>query len=539
MPTESSASQTISQPRSCTFTDGDVGAGVVGQAGPLLHQVGALERVGLDPPGGGHPDLHGRGGLADGRHHGADRARVEALLAVHVAGVHVEARDPERRHGAGVAREVARGHRDRRVDVGRAGRRWGSTGASPGHLLVRPTSPFTGERSRHDMGPASTFSAPTATSARASARLSRRMPPVRPRETPLRDDQCAPPPGVIRTSPGAAGLPLVRSAASVRLGSGGPSSRPSASGSGSPAGCATSRAASGPCSSRRTKPSSSRIGTFAATALSYFEPGSSPTTTKAVFFDTDPAARPPRARIASLASSRDQVGQRPGDDDREPLERARHRLVGLLDEVHPGGAPLLDDLAVPVHGEPLADRRRDRRARPRRRRPAPPRSAASMASTERKCRARACAAVGPTWRMDSPTSTFHSGRCRALSRFASSLRPFAERFAGLRAEQRDAREVVLGEREHVALVLHDPGREQRRRRLVAEDLDVERAAPGDVEQPLAQLRGTGPGVGAAQVLVALAHLPQLGAALGAVGGHDERVLVARCGPRRPARAPRG
>ena len=47
--------------------------------------------------------------------------RVEALLAVAVTRVDVQARDAERRHGAGVAGEVARAHRDRRVHVGRSG----------------------------------------------------------------------------------------------------------------------------------------------------------------------------------------------------------------------------------------------------------------------------------------------------------------------------------------------------------------------------------------------------------------------------------
>src|SRR3954470_24307305 len=67
---------------------------------------------------------------------------------------------------------------------------------------------------------------------------------------------------------------------------------------------ASSRAASGPDSLSTWKPCSSRIGTLRETALSYFDPGLPPTTTKAVLFDTDDAALPPRARIASLAPSR-------------------------------------------------------------------------------------------------------------------------------------------------------------------------------------------------------------------------------------------
>ena len=58
-------------------------------------------------------------------------------------------------------------------------------------------------------------------------------------------------------------------------------------------------------------------------------------------------------------------------------------------------------------------------------------------------------------------------------------------------------------REQVALVGDDAGLQQRDRRLVAEALDVERAAAGDVEHPLPQLRRARPGVRAADVGVAL------------------------------------
>ena len=53
-------------------------------------------------------------------------------------------------------------------------------------------------------------------------------------------------------------------------------------------------------------------------------------------------------------------------------------------------------------------------------------AAASIASIEVNSRARAWAAVGPTCRMDSPTSTRHSGRSFADSRLTSSLRPLAD-----------------------------------------------------------------------------------------------------------------
>jgi hypothetical protein len=49
------------------------------------------------------------------------------------------------------------------------------------------------------------------------------------------------------------------------------------------------------------EPSSSSTGTFNGTALSYFEPGLSPTTTKSVFFDTEPLTLPPATSTASVA----------------------------------------------------------------------------------------------------------------------------------------------------------------------------------------------------------------------------------------------
>src|SRR5699024_3715476 len=58
-------------------------------------------------------------------------------------------------------------------------------------------------------------------------------------------------------------------------------------------------------SSRRVKPFSSSTGTPSSTARSCLEPGLSPATTYEVFFDTDPAALPPRAKMASLAPSRE------------------------------------------------------------------------------------------------------------------------------------------------------------------------------------------------------------------------------------------
>jgi hypothetical protein len=68
---------------------------------------------------------------------------------------------------------------------------------------------------------------------------------------------------------------------------------------------ATPSAASGPCSSSTSKASAPlSTGTFSSRALSYLDPGASPTTTKLVFFETELATLPPREVIASVAESR-------------------------------------------------------------------------------------------------------------------------------------------------------------------------------------------------------------------------------------------
>src|SRR5262245_44140380 len=58
---------------------------------------------------------------------------------------------------------------------------------------------------------------------------------------------------------------------------------------------AASPAAAGPSESSTRRPASSRTGTPSDAALSSFEPGLSPATTKLVFFDTEPDTFPPRA----------------------------------------------------------------------------------------------------------------------------------------------------------------------------------------------------------------------------------------------------
>src|SRR5699024_7852475 len=50
-----------------------------------------------------------------------------------------------------------------------------------------------------------------------------------------------------------------------------------------------------------------------------------------------------------------------GHDDGESFERARNRLIDLVGHSDSGGAPFLDDPAVPILGKPFGDCRRDGR----------------------------------------------------------------------------------------------------------------------------------------------------------------------------------
>ena len=105
-------------------------------------------------------------------------------------------------------------------------------------------------------------------------------------------------------------------------------------------------------------------------------------------------------------------------------------------------------------------------------------------------------------------------------------------------EERAGRQLLVGQVEQVALVGHQAVVEQGDDRLVAERLDVERAARGEVEQPLAELRRAGHGVGAAPVDLALVPA-QRRAALRALRGGTGTPARRRCAGRRPARRPRG
>ncbi len=98
--------------------------------------------------------------------------------------------------------------------------------------------------------------------------------------------------------------------------------------------------------------------------------------------------------------------------------------------------------------------------------------------------------------------------------------------AGLPGEERASQEIRGGQREEIALVMHEAALEKRDRGLPTQALDVHGAAGGHVEKPLSQLRGAGARIRTADVDVAFLFRRELCAALRARGRHDERALAA-------------
>src|SRR5215216_1767659 len=79
-------------------------------------------------------------------------------------------------------------------------------------------------------------------------------------------------------------------------------------------------------------------------------------------------------------------------------------------------------------------------------------------------------------------------------------------------EERSSQEGFFGEAEQVPFVDQQAGLQQGGAGLIAKVLDIQGAPAGDMEQPLAQLRGAGAMVGAAEIGVAFSLVLQLRAA---------------------------
>ena len=171
----------------------------------------------------------------------------------------------------------------------------------------------------------------------------------------------------------------------------------------------------GPFSSSASNAASSRIVTPSCSALASFEPGLSP--------DHD-VARLLRHAAGDLAAARRDLGrgfvaraalERAGEHERQPGERSSSTSVapapGSPAKFTPASRSRVDQTPVAIDREPRRDALRDRRA------DAVDRGELLLARVRRSrrdrrtLRASACAAVGPTWLMPSPTSTRHSGRC--------------------------------------------------------------------------------------------------------------------------------
>ncbi len=108
--------------------------------------------------------------------------------------------------------------------------------------------------------------------------------------------------------------------------------------------------------------------------------------------------------------------------------------------------------------------------------------------------------------------------------------------AGLSPEERRLEQIVLGEREQVSLVADRLGLEQARCGLVAEDLDVERAAARDVEHAFPELRGGstagwGQRMSASPSLAGASGVSHSGQWVGITNSYSSPVRASTTGPR--------
>ena len=186
--------------------------------------------------------------------------------------------------------------------------------------------------------------------------------------------------------------------------------------------------------------------------------------------------------------------------------------------------PLFHDGGVPVDSEPLHDRGGDRRAYP----------VHDGEGIRRSGRDRVDRAEGLGQRPGRGRPHVPDGQrdqdppqrpgLRLVQVGEQGVRDQLEA-AGLVHEERAGRQLLIGQVEQVALVGHEAVAEQRDDRLVAECLDVKRAAGGEVEEPLAELCRARDRIRAPPVDLSLVP-PEHGAAFRALAGELELPLVA-------------
>ena len=242
-----------------------------------------------------------------------------------------------------------------------------------------------------------------------------------------------------------------------------------------------------------------------------------------------PTRRPCRPGLQRLGGAvAGELLQRPGDDDGQPLERARSLVDLVLLGAHPGlGATARRSSLVPVDVEPVAHGLADDRADPVDGGELLGGGRARCASMVRNSRASACAAVGPTWRMDSadqhPPQRPGPGRVDRVEQLAAvggaARRPCAEQRRPGSACPRRGRRRRPRPATHPGVAAARPrlrsrARRCRRRRDRRRGRCARAAGPGTTGCWGSGCRRRPP------------SRAELGAALGAARRHDELALAA-------------
>ena len=172
---------------------------------------------------------------------------------------------------------------------------------------------------------------------------------------------------------------------------------------------------------RRNASAPGRTGTSSCTALSYLEPGDSPTTTKEVFFDTEPATLPPREVIASAAESRVKPSSEPVTTTRQPGQRLVPLLLRLVAHHRTRRPATCATISrCQSTGEPVGDRGDQGRPEPSTSASSLRRGAAMRVDVAERARPRPAPTAGPMCRIDSATRNRSSGRVLASSRLAAA-----------------------------------------------------------------------------------------------------------------------
>ena len=201
------------------------------------------------------------------------------------------------------------------------------------------------------------------------------------------------------------------------------------------------------------------------------------------------------ASISALASSRDEVGSVPVSTNVMPRAAPTVACVDarrMLGPVHADGAQLLDPLAIVRLGEEARDALREHGPTS-----LTSSSCASLASISAsrppKWRARSCAVASPTCRM--PSAIDEARERRGLALLDARRATFAALLSAMRSS---AASFATPSRYRSAGVRTRFAVDELVDELVAETLDVQRAAAREMQQRLLALRGADQAAGAAR-----------------------------------------